>query len=155
MTARRNERERHRVTIEIDGNVRAVPRPVHVSGIGVVSVFGTRAGEFRDALLSGRSGVTRIAGFDVAGCRTVLAGEIQQFEPTAWIPPMKLRRLDRTGVYAVAATRCAFADAGVPPAGEGDDTTGVLLGTWTAGGQSTQQFLDALAEAFINATDHA
>ena len=27
---------------------------------------------------------------------------------------------------------------------DGDDDTGVLLGTWTAGGQSTQQFLDAL-----------
>jgi len=121
-----------------------VKRPVHVSGIGVVSVFGTSAGEFRDGLLSGRSGVTRVTGFDVGGCRTVLAGEIQRFEPTAWITPMKLRRLDRTGVYAVAATRRAFEDASVPPAADGDDTTGVLLGTWTAGGQSTQQFLDAL-----------
>jgi 3-oxoacyl-[acyl-carrier-protein] synthase II len=57
---------------------------------------------------------------------------------------MKLRRLDRTGVYAVAATKLAFADAGVEAKPDGDDTTGVLLGTWTAGGQSTQQFLDAL-----------
>jgi 3-oxoacyl-[acyl-carrier-protein] synthase II len=120
-----------------------VQRPVHVTGIGVVSVFGTTLDEFRDALLTGRSGLTRINAFDVSGCRTVLAGEMQQFEPKDWVAPMKLRRLDRTGVYAVAATRRAFEDAGATPPAEGDDSAGVLIGTWTAGGQSTQQFLDA------------
>jgi 3-oxoacyl-(acyl-carrier-protein) synthase len=121
-----------------------VQRSVSVSGLGVVSVFGTNAEQFRDALLSGSTGITSIKGFSVDGCRTTLAGEISGFEATAWVPPMKLRRLDRTGVYAVAGTRLAFADAGAVADPDGDDTTGVLLGTWTAGGQSTQQFLDAL-----------
>jgi 3-oxoacyl-[acyl-carrier-protein] synthase II len=121
-----------------------VQRSVHVSGIGVVSVFGTTLEGFRDALLAGRRGLTRITGFDVSSCRTVLAGEMQQFEPKDWVSPMKLRRLDRTGVYAVAAVRRAFGDAGVGGGPDGDDTAGVLIGTWTAGGQSTQQFLDAL-----------
>jgi len=112
--------------------------------MGVVSVFGTTLAEFREALLAGRTGLTHITGFDVSSCRTVLAGEMQQFEPKDWVSPMKLRRLDRTGVYAVAATRRAFENAGVTPSGEGDDSGGVLIGTWTAGGQSTQQFLDAL-----------
>jgi 3-oxoacyl-[acyl-carrier-protein] synthase II len=129
---------------KIDGNVRAVQRSVPVSGIGVVSPFGTSADEFRDRLLAGETAIRRIRGFDVSACRTVLAGEIQNFEPTAWVAAMKLRRLDRTGVYALAATRQAYQDAGLPPATEGDDTTGVAIGTWTAGGQSTQQFLDAL-----------
>ena len=119
-------------------------RSIPVSGIGVVSAFGTSADDFRTRLLAGDTAITRIRGFDVSACRTVLAGEIQNFEPTAWIPPMKLRRLDRTGVYAVAATRQAYQDAGVTVTTEGDDTTGVVIGTWTAGGQSTQQFLDAL-----------
>ena len=58
---------------------------------------------------------------------------------------MKLRRLDRTGVYAVAVTRLAFEDGGrAPLAGWRRSTSGVVLGTWTAGGQSTQQYLDAL-----------
>jgi 3-oxoacyl-[acyl-carrier-protein] synthase II len=74
----------------------------------------------------------------------MLAAEIPDFEPTAWVPPMKLRRLDRTGVYALAATKLALADADVVPAADGDDRLGVALGTWTAGGQSTQIFLDAL-----------
>src|SRR4051812_43968116 len=110
-----------RTVIEIDGNVRAVRRSIPVSGIGVVSAFGTDVDAFRDRLLAGHTGLTRIRGFDVSDCRTVLAGEIQSFEPTAWVSPMKLRRLDRTGVYAVAATRRAFEDAGVAPSSDGDD----------------------------------
>jgi 3-oxoacyl-[acyl-carrier-protein] synthase II len=130
--------------IGFDGNVRPVQRSVSVSGLGVVSVFGTNAEQFRDELLSGSTGITSIKGFSVDGCRTTLAGEISGFEATSWVPPMKLRRLDRTGVYALAATKLAFADSGVETKPDGDDTTGVLLGTWTAGGQSTQQFLEAL-----------
>ncbi len=115
-----------------------------VSGIGIVSAFGTSHEAFRDALLAGATGIAPLRGFDTADCRTTLAGELKGFQPTDWIPAMKLRRLDRTGVYAVAATRLAFEDAGVSVDPDGSDAAGVLLGTWTAGGQSTQQFLDAL-----------
>jgi 3-oxoacyl-(acyl-carrier-protein) synthase len=114
-----------------------------VSGIGLVSAFGTSHDAFRDALLSGSTAIAPVAGFGVDGCRTTLAAEITSFRPEAWISPMKLRRLDRTGVYAVAATKLALEDAGATVAADGDDAAGVLLGTWTAGGQSTQQFLDA------------
>lgn len=127
-----------------NGNVRAVRGPVHVSGIGLVSAFGTSHEAFRDALLNGATAITRVTGFDLAGCRTTLAGEMAGFRPDAWVSPMKLRRLDRTGVYALAATKLALDDAGVTIPPEGDDDAGVLLGTWTAGGQSTQQFLDGL-----------
>jgi 3-oxoacyl-[acyl-carrier-protein] synthase II len=120
-----------------------VPRPVAVSGIGVVCPFGTSHDEFRDALLEGRAAIAPITAFEVASCRTTLAASMVGFEPTAWVPPMKLRRLDRTGVYALAATKLALADAGAPvPAG--DETAGVVLGTSTAGGESTHVFLDAL-----------
>ena len=119
-------------------------RSVSVSGIGIVSAFGTSHAGFRDALLEGRSAVAPLTAFDTAGCRSTLAAEIAAFDAAAWVPPMKMRRMDRTGVYAVAATRMALDDAGasIPP--EGDDGMGVVLGTWSAGGGSTQHFLDAL-----------
>jgi 3-oxoacyl-[acyl-carrier-protein] synthase II len=127
-----------------DDNVRAVPRSVVVSGIGVVSAFGTSQAAFRDALLEGRSAIAPVTSFSTTDCRSTLAAEISGFEPTAWVPAMKLRRLDRTGVYALAATRLAVDDAHADLAVEGNEDTGVVLGTWTAGGQSTQQFLEAL-----------
>jgi 3-oxoacyl-(acyl-carrier-protein) synthase len=121
-----------------------VRRPVSVTGIGIVSAFGTSHAGFRDALLEGRSGIAPLGGFDTAGCRSTLAAEIAAFDAAAWVPPMKMRRMDRTGVLAVAATKMALDDAGatIPP--EGDDGMGVVLGTWSAGGGSTQHFLDAL-----------
>ena len=119
-------------------------RSVTVSGIGVVSVFGASHAEFRDALLAGHTGIAPLKGFETGDCRSTLAAELIGFDPSAWVPPMKSRRMDRTGVYAVAATKLALEDAGLSIPSEGDDTMGVLLGTWTAGGGSTQQFLDAL-----------
>jgi 3-oxoacyl-[acyl-carrier-protein] synthase II len=115
-----------------------------VSGIGIVSVFGTTHAAFRDALLDGRSGIVPLRGFDTAGLRSTLAGEIAGFDPSPWVPPMKMRRMDRTAVYTVAATKLALEDAGIAIHADGDDESGVMLGTWTAGGGSTQQFLDAL-----------
>jgi 3-oxoacyl-[acyl-carrier-protein] synthase II len=117
---------------------------VRVSGIGLVSPFGTSHEAFRDALLEGRSGIAPVRGFDTAGLRSTLAAEVSGFDPAPWVPPMKMRRMDRTAVYMVAATKLALADAAVALPADGDDDSGVMLGTWTAGGGSTQQFLDAL-----------
>jgi 3-oxoacyl-[acyl-carrier-protein] synthase II len=117
---------------------------VRVSGIGIVSAFGTTHASFRDTLLEGRSGIAPLRGFDTTGCRTTLAGEIKGFDPSPWVSPMKMRRMDRTAVYTAAMTKLALQDAGRSIAADGDDRSGVLLGTWTAGGGSTQQFLDGL-----------
>ena len=81
--------------------------PVRVSGIGIVSAFGTTHASFRDALLEGRSGIAPLSGFDTTGCRTTLAGEIKAFDPSPWVSPMKMRRMDRTAVYASAMTKLA------------------------------------------------
>lgn len=109
-----------------------------------MSPFGTSHASFRDALLAGQSAIAPVNGFDTAGCRSTLAAEIKTLDASAWVPPMKMRRMDRTGVYAVAATKLALADAHASIAPDGDDTIGIVLGTWTAGGGSTQQFLEAL-----------
>ncbi|HJZ77489.1 MAG TPA: beta-ketoacyl synthase N-terminal-like domain-containing protein [Vicinamibacterales bacterium] len=121
-----------------------VREPVRVAGLGVVSVFGTTLDAFRDRLLAGQSGIVAVTRFDTAGCRSTIAAEIAGFDPSPFVPAMKMRRMDRTAVYTVAATKLALEDAGAAIPAEGDDRKGVVLGTWTAGGGSTQQFLDAL-----------
>src|SRR5688572_21829599 len=57
---------------------------------------------------------------------------------------MKLRRMDRTGAYAIAASSLAMDDARQTRCDDGVDDSGVMLGTWTAGGQATQDYLSAL-----------
>ena len=115
-----------------------------VTGIGVVSAFGASREHFRDALLAGQSGIGPITSFDVSACRTRIGAPVTGFDATAWIAPMKLRRMDDTARYALVATRQAFEDAGSAFISEGDDDAGVVLGTFTAGGQATSEYLTAL-----------
>jgi 3-oxoacyl-[acyl-carrier-protein] synthase II len=121
-----------------------VGEPVRIRGIGIVTPFGTSHASFRDGLLGARSAIAPIQGFDTTDCRSRLAAAIVGFDPSPWVAPMKMRRMDRTAVYAVSATKLAIEDAGRSIPADGDDRTGVILGTWTAGGGSTQIFLDAL-----------
>jgi 3-oxoacyl-(acyl-carrier-protein) synthase len=57
---------------------------------------------------------------------------------------MKLRRMDTTGPYALAALRQAMEDAKYPVTTDGDARAGVVLGTYSAGGQATNEYLESL-----------
>ncbi len=118
-------------------------RRVRVVGMGAVSPFGTSLESFRDALLQGRTGIAPITDFDTKDARSTLAASVTGFDAPTWIPPMKLRRMDRTGAYAIAASSLAMDAARQPRSDDGVDDSGVMLGTWTAGGQATQDYLSA------------
>ena len=119
-------------------------RSIVISGIGIVSPLGPSRDEFRDGLLAGRSAIAPITTFDVEACRTKVGASVTGFDATQWIPPMKLRRMDDTARYAVVVTRQAYEDARYPFSDQGDDGAGVVLGTFTAGGQATSEYLTAL-----------
>jgi 3-oxoacyl-[acyl-carrier-protein] synthase II len=115
-----------------------------ITGIGIVSPFGTSPDVFRDALASGRSGIAPLTAFDTSECRAHCAASVADFDATRWIPPMKLRRMDAAGQYAIAMARQGLEDAGVPYGETPDDGIGIVLGTYTAGGQPTEEFLRGL-----------
>jgi 3-oxoacyl-[acyl-carrier-protein] synthase II len=117
---------------------------ITITGLGVVSPLGDSPDRFRDALLAGETGIAADAAFASRGCRSTLSARVAGFEPAKWIPPMKLRRMDATGPLALVAMRQAMEDAGYALTAEGDPRTGVVLGTYSAGGQATSEYLDAL-----------
>jgi 3-oxoacyl-[acyl-carrier-protein] synthase II len=121
-----------------------VKRQVVVSGLGAVSAFGSSATEFRDALLRGSSGIAPVTAFPTSDCRSSLAAPVAGFEPAKWIAPMKLRRMDPTGAFAVVVAGEAMREAGYTQSTEGDDDSGVVFGTCTAGGQATSEYLQSL-----------
>ncbi|MEO7274816.1 MAG: beta-ketoacyl synthase N-terminal-like domain-containing protein [Vicinamibacterales bacterium] len=118
--------------------------PIVITGLGVVSPFGDSVEMFRDALLEGRTAIAPDPAFTEQGSRSVLAARIAGFEAAKWIPPMKLRRMDETGPLALVIARQAAAQAGYPLTDAGDDRAGVVLGTYSAGGQATTDYLTAL-----------
>jgi 3-oxoacyl-[acyl-carrier-protein] synthase II len=115
-----------------------------ITGLGIVSPFGTSQDAFRDALMAGRHGIAPLTAFDTSGCRARCAASVTGFDPTRWIAPMKLRRMDAAGTYAVALARQALDDARLAYGDTPDDGLGIVLGTYTAGGQPTEEFLRGL-----------
>ncbi len=119
---------------------------VVITGIGCVSSFGMGHRALIDAIGSGSSGIAPITGFDTAGCRSRSAATIRDFDPAAFISPLKLRRVDAVGRVALACTRLLFDDAGCTPDAGGRDDVGIALGTFTAGLDSLVEYLGGLTD---------
>jgi 3-oxoacyl-[acyl-carrier-protein] synthase II len=119
---------------------------VVITGIGCISSFGVGHQPFAEALRVGTSGIRPITAFDTTCCRSHLAATIRGFDPTAFIAPLKLRRVDEVGRLALVCGRLAIDDAGWPARPEGSDQIGVALGTYTAGLDSTVAYLRGLAK---------
>lgn len=117
---------------------------VVVTGVGCVSSLGTGAGPFAAALLAGRSAIAPVTTFSTAGCRSHSAALLRDFDPSRYIEPLKLRRIDEIGRLALAAARLALEDANLPARSE---RVGVVLGSATAGLHSTILHMHALATA--------
>ena len=118
--------------------------PIAVTGVGLVTPFGTAADEFVAALVEGRTGVADVTAFDVAESTSRMAAAVTGFDASRWIPPLKSRRMDTTSQFAIAAACQAFDAAGVACGVEPQDDVGVAVGTYTAGGSRTEEFLEGL-----------
>ena len=128
-----------------NGTVPAVRQRAAITGVAACSSLGPTAA-FLDALLAGASGIRPITSFDVSARRARMAAELTDFDATAFIPPMKLRRMDEVGQLSVAAGRLALEAAGLPRTDLGYDDVGVVFGTCTCGVHSTGEFLDRLLD---------
>lgn len=88
-------------------------RRVAVTGIGLVTPLGTGVNKTWSALISGKSGISRISRFDTSGFKTTIAGEINDFIPSDFLPKKEANRTELFIAYAVAASRIAIEDAGL------------------------------------------
>ena len=89
-------------------------RKAVITGIGPVTPVGTGVEDFWTGLTSGRSGIRRIERFDTSDLPVTLAGEVPDFDPTAWLNPKEVRRTDRFTQFAIASVKLAWEDAGNP-----------------------------------------
>jgi 3-oxoacyl-[acyl-carrier-protein] synthase II len=119
---------------------------VVITGIGCISSFGIGYRPLVDAIGSGCSGIAPITRFDTAACRSHCAAMIRDFDPAAFISPLKLRRVDAVGRVALACTRLLFDDAGCTPDAGGRDDIGIALGTFTAGLDSLVEYVGGLTD---------
>ena len=116
-----------------------------VTGIGCICGLGIGLAAFETGLFSGRSAFRPVTAFDTTRTRARMAGHIDGFEPSAFIAPAKLRRIDRIGQLSVAACRLALEDAHLlRESPVQDHDIGVALGSATAGLHTVISYLDRL-----------
>jgi 3-oxoacyl-[acyl-carrier-protein] synthase II len=107
---------------------------VVVTGLGCVSPLGPDVASSWDALLAGRSGVTRLPDDFDPRVPVRIAAQVKGAVDAGDVPPKELRRLDRAILLALAAAREALADAGlVAGAGCDPDRVGVAIGSGIGG----------------------
>lgn len=115
---------------------------VVITGLGVVSPNGIGKQAFTDAILSGKSGVSRIASFDASELPVQIAGQVLNFDESAWYDPFERKHVSRSVPMAICATTEALADARLDPTSmsiEEKREIGVVLGT----GGGAQDFSEA------------
>lgn len=111
---------------------------VVVTGIGLVTPAGIGTEQTWENVVAGKSGVRRISLFDAStGFPTTIAGEVPDFDPEKFIPRKKLKELCRFSMFALAASKLAWADAGFgescAPKPEVLEKTGSFLGVGLGG----------------------
>jgi len=88
-------------------------RRVVVTGMGIVSCFGTDVDQFYQSLLDGKSGITDITAFPCDDYPTRFAGAVQDFETGDYMDKKQARRVDPFIRYAMVAGKKALEDAGL------------------------------------------
>jgi len=86
---------------------------VAVTGLGIVSSNGIGRENFWTATREGRSGVSRIRGFDVSDYPTRIAAQVHDFHPETVLAGRDVKHVPRVTALALAAAEEAMEDAGI------------------------------------------
>ncbi len=111
-------------------------RRVVITGLGVVSPNGIGLEPFWDGLVNGRSATGTVTAFDADGMSSTVDAEVKDFDPSRWMSPRDIRRMDRFVQLAVAASLMAAEHAGLDMNAEDPNRVGVLIGSGIGGIQT-------------------
>uniref|UniRef100_A0A1S6K8H8 beta-ketoacyl-[acyl-carrier-protein] synthase I n=1 Tax=Gambierdiscus polynesiensis TaxID=439318 RepID=A0A1S6K8H8_9DINO len=119
---------------------------VVVTGLGLVSPFGTEPDEFYDKLCAGTSAVKTIDKFDTQGLPTRIAAQIDGFSAVGYVDRKSERRMDDVVKYTIVSGKRALEDAGLELGSEAfkaldKERCGVLIGS-AMGGTSLQTSIE-------------
>lgn len=120
-----------------------------ITGMGLVSCFGSNIDTFYNSLLQGKSGVLPITSFSTEGFSTQFAAEIKNFDPSLYLEKKQARRVDKFIAYAIAAGKMALENAEISPKQSLLDPyrCGVLIGSGMGGMSVFVDNVHALSES--------
>lgn len=106
---------------------------VVITGIGLVSCFGSDPDRFYQNLLEGNSGVDFIEDLDLSTLPTRFAARVKEFNPESVLEKKEARRIDPCIPFAMSAARDAVKRSGLNLDDEDRTRIGVLVGSGMGG----------------------
>jgi 3-oxoacyl-[acyl-carrier-protein] synthase II len=97
--------------------------------MGCATAAGLTVEDYWRSLLSGKSSISRIEGFDASAYSSRIASEIKDFDPVAFMDAKEARRSDRSVQLAACAARECVKDVGQVDR----DRVGVVIGSGIGG----------------------
>ncbi|RPI34589.1 MAG: beta-ketoacyl-ACP synthase II, partial [Chloroflexota bacterium] len=119
------------------------PRVV-ITGLGAITALGISTPTLWKELLSGHSGIRRITQFDASEMPCQIAGEIPEFDPSAFMDRKEARRIPRSSQIALGAAIEALKDAGLPEKMPDPERAGVVFGTAIGGVERLDEGIQTL-----------
>src|SRR5437762_3885458 len=105
-----------------------------ITGLGPITCIGKGVDSFWNGILAEKTGIGPICSFDVSAFGVRVAGEIRGWNAEEFLPPHRLKRLDRYAQFAVASAKLALDDAGLECSRQKpQDRIGVSFGTALGG----------------------
>jgi 3-oxoacyl-[acyl-carrier-protein] synthase II len=115
-------------------------RRVVITGLGVVTSLGETVDEMWEGLCAGKSGIGPITRWDPAKFPTRFGGECAGFDITKYgVDVREAKRLDRFGMFGIAASVSAVKDSGIDFSKEDPFRAGVVIGSGIGGIETLQE----------------
>ena len=121
-------------------------RRVVVTGLGLICGVGNSTEDVWKALLAGKSGVSRITGFDASNFACQIAAEVKNFDPLKYIEKKEVKKMARFIHFAIAAADEAMQMSGLKVTPENDERIGVHIGSGIGGFDIIEREHSALME---------
>lgn len=108
-------------------------RRVVVTGMGIVSPVGIGIPSAWANIVAGKSGIVKISHFDASQFASQIAGEVQDFDVTQYLPAKDARRMGKFIHFGLVAGMEAFKDSGLEVTDENSERIGVNIGSGIGG----------------------
>jgi 3-oxoacyl-[acyl-carrier-protein] synthase II len=118
-------------------------RRVVVTGIGIVTPFGTGVDVFWDALLSGRSCISNIDRMETSDFPVRIGGQVAEVQPTTYLPELLIRRNDLCTNIGLLAGGMALESSGLGALADEKRPISVIVGSAFGASQGLQDVYDS------------
>ena len=108
-------------------------RRVVITGLGLLTPVGNTVEESWKNIIAGKSGIAPITAFDASQFSARISGSVKNFDPSPYIAPKDLKKMDTFVHFGLAAGMQALDDSGLQVTEENADMIGVAIGSGIGG----------------------